>query len=121
MRILPLVTVLCIALASTAGAATPSATASKACHMSLKQQRNAGATYLVSLEVKGVTCPTGLSVENAFQSCRKATAGHRTCQRKVSGYTCRQTILDSSKTQYDARVRCAGGSRSVTFVYTQNT
>jgi uncharacterized ParB-like nuclease family protein len=108
-------------LATPASAAGPAATASKTCKLTISQQRNAGATYLVSLNVTGVTCQTGLKVEKAFQSCRRSTAGHRTCRKRVLGYSCKQTVIDSVKTQYDAKVTCKSGTRTVKFTYTQNT
>ena len=111
----------CMSLAATAAASAPVATAAKTCSLTLNQQRHSGSTYLVQLKVSKVSCSTGLSVEKAWQSCRKSTAGHRTCKRRVSGYKCSQKVLDSSKTQYDARVTCTNGSRSVVFTYTQNT
>jgi hypothetical protein len=114
--------VLAVALAAgSATAAGPVATASKSCRLSISQQRHSGATYLVQLSVSGVSCSSGLAVEKAWQSCRRSTAGHKSCRKSVSGYKCAQKVLDSSKTQYDAKVSCARGSRKVTFVYTQNT
>ena len=101
--------------------ATPSAGAASTCHLTLSQQRHSGSTYLVQLSVSGVSCSTGLKVEKDWQSCRRGTPGHRSCKRRVDGYSCKQTIIDSSKTQYDARVKCTRGSRVVKFVYTQNT
>ena len=106
--------------AASASASGPTATAARTCHLTITQQRHSGSTYLVQLKVEHVSCSTGLSVEKAWQSCRKSTAGHRTCKRRVSGYRCGQKVLDSSKTQYDARVTCTSGSRSVVFIYTQN-
>ena len=97
-----------------------SASAAKTCSLSLNQQRHSGATYLVQLKVSGVTCSTGLKVEKAWQSCRRATAGKTTCHKSVLGYRSTQKILDSSKTQYDAKVTAKRGSRVVTFIYTQN-
>jgi hypothetical protein len=111
---------LSVGLAASASAAGPTATASKTCKLTITQQRNSGATYLVSLGVTGVGCSTGLKVEKAFQSCRRSTAGRRTCRRRVLGYSCKQTVIDSSKTQYDAKVTCTSGSRIVKFIYTQN-
>lgn len=111
---------LALTIAGPAAAATPIASAAKTCPLTLKQQRNAGATYLVQLKVSGVSCATGLKVEKAWQSCRRSTAGRTTCKRRVLGYACRQTILSKSKTQYDAKVTCKNGSRAVTFIYTQN-
>jgi hypothetical protein len=111
---------LCAGFAPTATAAEPTARASKACKLTLSQQRNAGATYLVSLNVSGVSCSTGLKVEKAWQACRRSTAGRTTCRRRVSRYSCKQSVLAKSKTQYDARVTCKRGSRVVKFIYTQN-
>jgi hypothetical protein len=113
--------VLSTGLASSASAAATTATASKTCKLTITQQRNSGATYLVSLSVTGVSCSTGLKVEKAFQSCRRTTAGHRTCKKRILRYGCKQTVLDSVKTQYDAQVTCRSGSRMVKFTYTQNT
>jgi hypothetical protein len=99
---------------------TGTASAAKTCSLSLSQQRHAGATYLVQLKVSGVSCSSGLRVEKAWQSCRRSTAGHTTCKKKVLGYRSSQKVLDSSKTQYDAKVTAKRGSRVVTFIYTQN-
>jgi hypothetical protein len=112
---------LSMGLASSAPAASSTAAASKTCKLTITQQRNAGATYLVSLGVTGVSCSKGLKAETAFQSCRRTTAGHRTCSKRVLGYSCKQTMIDSVKTQYDAKVTCTSGSRVVKFTYTQNT
>jgi hypothetical protein len=70
--------------------------------------------------VSGTTCSSGLKVEKAYQSCRRATSGKTTCKKRVLGYGCKQTVLGSSKKQYDARVTCTAGSKVVKFTYTQN-
>lgn len=121
LRLALCLSILALCLApSAASAAEPVAKASKTCKLTLSQQRNAGATYLVSLSVSGVTCSTGLKVEKAWQACRRSTPGRMTCRRSVLRYRCTQTILAKSRTQYDARVTCKRGSRVVRFVYTQN-
>lgn len=113
-------TALALALLTLAFTGTAQA-ATKTCSLTLKQQRNSGATYLVQLKVSGgVGCSTGLKVEKAWQSCRRASAGKTTCRKRVLGYSSTQKILDSSKTQYDAKVTAKNGSRVVTFIYTQN-
>jgi hypothetical protein len=117
---LPLSLLVLALAAGTAPASGPVASAAKTCHLTINQERHSGATYLVQLSVTGVSCSTGLKVEKAWQSCRRATPGHTTCRKRVLGYRSTQKILDSGKTQYDARVTCKRGSRTVTFVYTQN-
>lgn len=119
-RTLLAVVILSMAFAASASAAGPAAHSSKACSLSISQQRNAGATYLVELRVSGTTCSSGLKVEKAWQACRRATAGKMTCRKRVLGYSCKQTILGTSKKQYDARVTCTAGSKIVKFIYTQN-
>jgi hypothetical protein len=113
----------CMALTAVgpAAASGPAAGAAKACHLTRSQQFHSGATYLLTLSVSHVTCSTGLKVEKDWQTCRRSTAGHRTCKRRVDRYSCKQTVLDHSRTQYDARVTCTRGSRVVKFTYTQNT
>lgn len=106
--------------AGPAAASTPTATAAKTCHLTSSQQFHSGATYLLRLSVRRVSCASGLKVEKAFQSCRRATRGHTTCRKPVSRYRCAQKILDSIKSQYDASVTCKRGSRKVAFTYTQN-
>jgi hypothetical protein len=108
------------ALALLTLAFTGTAEAAKTCSLSLNQQRHSGATYLVQLKVSGVSCSTGLKVEKAWQSCRRATAGKTVCRKRVLGYRSAQKVLDSSKTQYDAKVTAKRGSKVVTFIYTQN-
>ncbi len=112
--------VLALATAGGAAASGPAASAAKSCHLTASQEFHSGSTYLLKLSVGGVSCSTGLKVEKAFQSCRKSAPGHTTCKRRVSGYKCTQTVLDSIKSQYDAKVACKTGSRSVGFTYTQN-
>ena len=112
---------LALIAAGPASASTPVATAAKSCHLTTNQEFHSGATYLLKLSVGGgVSCATGLKVEKAFQSCRRSTAGHTTCKKRVLGYRCAQKVLDSSRTQYDASVTCKAGARKVAFVYTQN-
>ena len=113
--------ILVLAFAGTATASGPTAMASKSCHLTINQQRHSGATYLTQLSVSGVSCSTGLKLEKAWQACRKKTAGHRTCKKRVSGYSSSQKILGSSKVEYDAKVTMKRGSKKVTFIYQQNT
>jgi hypothetical protein len=112
--------VLVLAFTGSANASTPTASAAKTCHLTSSQQRHSGSTYLVQLKVSRVSCSTGLKVEKAWQSCRRSTAGKTTCRKSALGYRCSQKVLDSSKTQYDAKVTCKRGARVVTFIYTQN-
>ena len=119
-RIVLALSLLVLASSGAALASGPQAAAAGTCRLTLDQQRHSGATYLVQLKQSGTTCPAALKFEKAWQTCRRSTAGHMTCRKRVLGYTSSQKVLDSSKTQYDAKVSAKNGSRSVTFIYTQN-
>src|SRR4051794_1717714 len=110
IRIALALSLLALTLAGTATASGPTAAASRTCHLSISQQRHAGATYLVQLNVSGVSCSTGLKVEKAWQACRKKTSGHTTCRSRVLGYKSSQKILGKSKVEYDAKVTATHGS-----------
>src|SRR3954447_14981181 len=120
-RLVLVFSILALAFAGAATASGPTANAAKSCHLTIAQQRHSGATYLVQLSVSGVSCSTGLKVEKAWQACRKNTAGHRTCKKRVLGYKSTQKILGSSKVEYDAKVTATSGSKKIAFVYQQNT
>ena len=121
IRLALAISLVVLVISGPAAAAGPTATAAKNCKLTISQQRNAGATYLVSLSATGVSCATALKVEKAWQACRKKTSGHRVCKSRVLGYKSTQKVLDSSKTQYDAKVTATYGSRKVVFIYTLNT
>jgi hypothetical protein len=120
IRIAFVISALALAFAATAAASGPTAGAARTCSLTIEQQRNSGSTYLVQLRVTNVTCSAGLKVEKDWQACRRSTAGHTTCRRRVDGYKSTQKVLDTSKTQYDARVTATNGNRVVQFIYTQN-
>jgi hypothetical protein len=120
IRIALALSLLTLAFAGGASAAGPVAHAAGNCKLTTNQEFHSGATYLLKLSVRNTSCSTGLKVEKAFQSCRRSTAGHKTCKRRVLGYRCSQKVLDEIKSQYDAKVACKSGSREVDFTYTQN-
>lgn len=112
-------------IASSAGAADgPKATASAtACHLTTKEQRNLGASYVTSLKVDNTTCAAGKGVTLAFNNCRTASGKPQgLCNRKVGHYTCTEHRYDAVPgVQYSSRVTCSWGSKRVWSTYTQNT
>jgi hypothetical protein len=103
-----------------ARAATPAAQAAATCDLS-KDGRKLGATYVTLLKVRGVSCSKGKRVVKAFNGCRRAHGGaDGRCTSRVLGFSCkeRRSGIDS---QYDAKVTCKAGTRSVIFNYTQFT
>jgi hypothetical protein len=105
------------ALASTASAAAPGATASKSCRVG--NTRSYGTTYVLSISVSHTSCGSGRSVVRAFHACRPGKAGY--CHRRVLGYSCSERRFDKIRTQYSARVTCRSGSRVVKHTYQQFT
>lgn len=78
-----------------------------------------GSGYFTSLKVSGVSCGAGRAVMKSHYRCRVKHGKSGTCAR-VGKYRCsekRQRI----PTQFNARVTCKKGSRSVVFTYQQNT
>ena len=62
-------------------------------------------------------------VVKAFQSCRRAKAVDGHCTRKVLEYACseKRPADETIPTQFTGHVTCRRASRSVAFVYQQNT
>ena len=112
-----------VAATGSAPASGPVAQASKACHLTVKQQRHMGASYVTSLKVKGTSCAKGKSVTLAFNKCR--TAGGKPqgkCNHKVGHYTCTERRYDAvPSVQYSSKVTCVWGQKRVLSTYTQNT
>lgn len=100
-----------------------SASAATACHLSTRDQRHLGASYVTSLKVEGTTCAQGKGVTLAFNECR--TAGGKAqglCNHKVGHYTCTEKRYDAVPgVQYSSKVSCSWGARRVWSTYTQNT
>ena len=115
-----LLAIVALSLLAPATAAAGPVAATRTCSLTVAQQQNSGATFLVQIKVSGVRCSAGLKLEKAWQACRRATPGRTTCRKRVLGYTSKQTILDSNKNQYDAKVTAKYGSRVVTFIYSQD-
>jgi len=78
-----------------------------------------GSGYFTSLKVSGVSCGAGSAVMKSHYRCRVKHGKSGQCAR-VGSYRCsekRQKI----PTQFNSRVSCKNGSRSVIFTYQQNT
>lgn len=107
-------------IASAAAHATAGPTASTAATCSVsKDGRKLGATYVTSLKVRGVSCTKGKRVVKSFNSCRRANGGaDGRCTSRVQGFSCKERRAGIAS-QYDAKVTCKAGTRSVIFNYTQ--
>jgi uncharacterized membrane protein len=102
------------AVAPTAGA-DPVASASKSC--SVGDERSYGTTYVISISVSGTSCRSGRSLIRSFHDCRPGKSGK--CP-SVKGYSCSER-REKGPTQYDSRVTCRKGSKTVKHTYTQFT
>lgn len=124
----PLVVALAAALILTllpAGApadSSPEATAARKCSLTARQQRNLGATYVLTLRVSGTSCANGRKVVKAFHRCRFRNGGRDgRCRSRVYGYRCEERRFNKISSQYDARARCKKSGREIFHIYTQNT
>ena len=125
---LPLIAALAVALtlaALPAGAPAdpaPQATAAKKCHLTSRQQRSLGTTYVLTLRLSGTTCANGRKVVKAYHRCRHANGGRDgRCRSRVFGYRCEERRFNKIPSQYDSRARCKKSGREVFHIYTQNT
>jgi hypothetical protein len=66
-----------------------------------------GYSYMDSLRVSHTSCKVGRAVAKKH--------GH------VRGWRCSKKILDRSSVQYDAKITCHSGRRTVVWQYTQNS
>ncbi|MEA2378394.1 MAG: hypothetical protein QOD13_2301 [Thermoleophilaceae bacterium] len=103
------------ALASPLASADPVATASKSC--SVGDSRSYGTTYVITINVSGTSCRAGRSLIRAYHDCRPGKSGK--CP-SVKGYSCSEKRTKGA-TQYDSRVTCTKGDKTVKHVYTQYT
>ena len=106
----------CAALAPTASADAPDATASKGC--SVGDTRSYGTSYVLKISVSGTSCRSGKSLIRAFHDCRPGKSGR--CGR-VKRYNCSESRFDRITTQYSSRVTCKRGGRVVKHTYQQFT
>jgi hypothetical protein len=99
----------------------PTAVAAKRCHLTLKQQRHLGTTYVLNLSVSGgPSCSGGRKLVKAYHACRHGNGGADGRCGRVSGYSCSERRFNKSRFSYDATATCRKGGRSVKHTYTQN-
>ncbi|MEA2331358.1 MAG: hypothetical protein QOH58_1496 [Thermoleophilaceae bacterium] len=102
------------ALAPSASAAGPEATASKGCGVG--DSRSYGTTYVTAISVTNTTCRAGKSVIRAFHACRPGKSGK--CA-SVKGYSCSESRFNKGRISYDSNVTCRKGGKTVRHTYTQ--
>jgi hypothetical protein len=102
-------------LAPSAHAAAPVATAAKACDEG--DSRSYGTTYVFSIGVSNTSCRNGKRLIRAYHACRPGKKGK--CP-SVKGYSCSEKRT-YGRTQYDSRVTCRKGDKTVKHTYTQYT
>jgi hypothetical protein len=111
-----------VAVAGSASGAAPPAKGGRSCHLTPREQRHLGASYVTSVRVSHTTCGNGKKVTKAFNKCRHKAggpAGH--CRHAVRRYHCSEHRFDKlPHVQYDATVTCAHGGKRVKSTYTQN-
>ena len=91
------------------------------CKMTIRQEQQLGATYVVKLQVSHVTCATGKKVVRAFHHCRKAHGGLKgRCPHSVSvlGYHCTDKQTRNAR-EINGVGNCTRGTRRVRNYYTQ--
>ena len=95
----------------------PSAHAAAAKTCSVGDSRSYGTTYVISINVSGTSCRNGRKLIRAYHACRPGKQGK--CP-SVKGYSCSEKRT-YGRTQYDSRVTCRKGDKTVKHTYTQYT
>jgi hypothetical protein len=102
-----------------AGTSPRAKASATSCHLSRYEQRHLGTTYVLSLSVRITTCRNGKRLVRAYHACRHRHGRAGRCSA-VYGYSCSERRFNKSRFSYDAKARCAKGSRRVWHTYTQN-
>lgn len=103
---------------TTATAGGPVAKAAKTC--TVKNGDYPGDGYLTLLNVTGVSCAKGKSLQRSYYKCRLKKGKKGRCSSRVQGYRCKETRT-TIPTEINGRVSCSRGSKKIRFAYQQNT
>lgn len=105
------------------GASPAAAKGRTTCHLTTRDQRHLGASYVTSLAVRSTTCKMGKKVTLAFNKCRTAKGKPQgKCKHRVLRFRCTEKRYDAVPgVQYSSRVTCVRGKKRVFSTYTQNT
>src|SRR5215208_3949477 len=110
-----------VVLLVAAAAIAPSASAGPVAHASKScdpgDSRSYGTTYVTTINVSNTSCRNGKRLIRAYHACRPGKSGK--CP-SVKGYSCSEKRR-VGRTQYDSRVTCRKGDRTVKHTYTQYT
>lgn len=110
-----------VAAAASASGSAHTLHAATTCHLTSREQRHLGPSYVTSLSVTNTGCTTGKDVVKAYYECRIHNGGKRGhCNHTVLGYSCSER-RSGIKIQFDATVNCYRGKRHVLHTYVQNT
>lgn len=115
----PLAVCALLLVPAAAQADAPVAKAAKKCSLKLSEQRNLGATYVVSLSVSDISCSSGKSVVKSYHECRRRNGKGGKCGG-FSGWSCSERRYNKSRLSYDATATCTKGSKKVVQQYQQN-
>lgn len=109
----------CLALGALGASSPASATPASAAKTCSAPANYPGSGYFTSLKVSGVGCSTGRAVTLAHYRCRVKHGRAGKCGTKVLHYSCSEK-RNGIATEFDSRVTCRRGSRSVVYTYQQN-
>jgi hypothetical protein len=110
-----------VPVTAAAASAQPVAHAATTCSL-VGKYRSLGPSYAEALTVSHTSCKTGDSVITSYNKCRLKAGGVKGyCHSRVLGFACSEKRPQTSSIQFIAEVRCANGSESVKFTYSENT
>lgn len=108
------------AFAVSLAAAGPVAAGKRSCNID-GRQTELGASYVTSVQKKGVSCRKAIRVVKAFHKCRQENGGSDgRCKGRVKGFKCEEDREGVPNIQYNSEVTCRDGDKRVWQTYTQN-
>jgi len=103
-----------------ASAAPPKASAAGKCGLSPETQRKLGASYVMNLSTRRVTCANARDFVKRYNRCRHRNGGKKGRCGGVRGFRCEERRYNtSSGLSFDANVLCTRGSQRIRFTYTE--
>jgi hypothetical protein len=77
-------------------------------------QGGLGASYTYTLSVSNTSCSKGKKVVKAFHACRKDNGGwDGRCKSRVEGFKCKEGKRSGASSNFNSKVVCTKGSKTV--------
>jgi len=98
----------------------PVATAARTCSVD-GIWRKLGASYVMNLRTRRVSCPDARSFSRLYHCCRRRNGGRDGRCPRINRFRCTERRFNRIDISYDSNVRCVRGGQVISQTYTQLT